>query len=322
MLPLITEARSNLDLPSWFAQNRDSVDKDVLHHGAVLLRGFDMSSEAQFATFVEVFSGHRLDYIYRSTPRTETAPGIYTATEYLAGQVIPQHNENAFQRDWPMRLVFFCLYPADGGGGETPLAHSARVTERIDPHIRKKFLEKGVMYIRNYGGGIDLPWQTVFQTESAADVELYCRNHDIDFEWTSSDRLRTRQVCQGLAIHPSTRKTVWFNQAHLFHPSNLTPATRHALCELLKSEDNFPRNSRYGDGTPFKPTELENIREAFRQETNVFSWKAGDVLLIDNMLVSHGRNPYKGKRRVLTAMCDPFSLSQPAPSLLTNEHAL
>ena len=31
-------------------------------------------------------------------------------------------------------------------------------------------------------------------------------------------------------------------------------------------------------------------------------WRAGDVLLIDNMLTAHGRNPFSGKRSVVVGM--------------------
>jgi alpha-ketoglutarate-dependent taurine dioxygenase len=33
-------------------------------------------------------------------------------------------------------------------------------------------------------------------------------------------------------------------------------------------------------------------------------WNAGDLLLIDNVLVGHGRRPFVGDRRVLVAMSD------------------
>jgi alpha-ketoglutarate-dependent taurine dioxygenase len=34
----------------------------------------------------------------------------------------------------------------------------------------------------------------------------------------------------------------------------------------------------------------------------IFPWSAGDVLILDNMLMMHGRQPYEGERRVLVAM--------------------
>src|SRR6202007_875244 len=110
--------------------------------------------------------------------------GVYSATEYPAELPIPLHNENSYQRDWPTRILFFCMYPADGGGGETPLARTANVTRRIDPALLARFRKRGVKYIRNYRPGLDLSWQTVFQSESKSEVEEYCRTHDIECNWT------------------------------------------------------------------------------------------------------------------------------------------
>lgn len=305
-IPFVIEADSERDIGAWITARRSTVDSKLDGPGAVLLRGFDVSTESDFQDVVTAFSQAVVEYEYQSSPRTHLGHGIYTATEYPAGLTIQLHNEASYQRDWPLWILFCCLYPADRGGGETPLADTVKVTNRIDPAIRKKFMEKGVMYIRNYRKDIDLPWQTVFQTQSKAEVEQYCRNHDIAVEWTSSDSLRTRQVCQGVAKHPRTGALVWFNQAHLFHPSGLDKKTRDVLLRMFQEED-FPRNATYGDGSPIEDAEMENVRAAFRQETVTFPWRAGDILILDNMLVSHGRNPYKGKRRVLAAMCDAFS---------------
>jgi hypothetical protein len=32
----------------------------------------------------------------------------------------------------------------------------------------------------------------------------------------------------------------------------------------------------------------------------------GDVLMLDNLLTAHARDPFRGPRKVLTAMADPF----------------
>jgi hypothetical protein len=41
--------------------------------------------------------------------------------------------------------ALFCEYPAQGGGGQTPLAGNLKVTNRIDPAIQKKFRDKKVV---------------------------------------------------------------------------------------------------------------------------------------------------------------------------------
>jgi alpha-ketoglutarate-dependent taurine dioxygenase len=308
-LPFVIEPNTSENMCEWLSKNRGVVDERLDSGGAVLLRGLTTPAEceSQLREVVKQLSGDPLNYQYRSTPRSDLGGGVYTATEYPAGLSIPMHNENAYQRDWPLLILFLCVFPADGGGGQTPLADTVKVTQRIDPLVRKKFMDKQVMYVRNYHEDIDLPWQTVFQTESRSEVEQYCREHDIEYEWAGSGTLRTRQVCQAFAKHPRTGELVWFNQAHLFHPSSQDARTRGLLKETFKEED-LPRNALYGDGSPIEEADLEDVRNAFEAEMVTFDWRAGDVLILDNMLVSHGRSPYKGKRRVVASMCRPYSL--------------
>lgn len=71
--------------------------------------------------------------------------------------------------------------------------------------------------------------------------------------------------------HPSTNELVWFNQAHLFHPSNLPSEIRESLLATASEED-LPRNALYGDGTPIEDSALEQIRAAFAAETVAEQW--------------------------------------------------
>jgi hypothetical protein len=72
-------------------------------------------------------------------------------------------------------------------------------------------------------------------------------------------------------------------------------------------EDSLPRNAYYGDGSPIEPSALDEIREAYRQASVVFPWRRGDILLLDNTMVAHGRKPYSGARSVIVAMAEPFT---------------
>jgi hypothetical protein len=74
-------------------------------------------------------------------------------------------------------------------------------------------------------------------------------------------------------------------------------------------EDGVPRNSFYGDGSTIGDAVLDEIRAAYAKVEVAFPWQRGDVLMIDNMLVSHGRRPFKGARKTLVAMAEAYSPS-------------
>ncbi len=250
---LVVEPKDRaLGLADWSKPNRDQISNWLQASGAVLFRGFIVDGQSAFANFAKSLSPSLSEYVYRSTPRTHLGQMIYTATEYPPKATIPLHNENSYQRDWPLSLMFYCQQPALEGG-DTPLARTNLVTSQIPGYIRDKFCSLGVMYIRNYRSegtpGLDLPWQTVFQTTDGKIVEKYCSDHEIESEWLGNGRLRTRQVCQAMAEHPSSKKLLWFNQAHLFHVSSLDPQTQEALKKTFKKGEDFPRAS-FGR-TPF-----------------------------------------------------------------------
>lgn len=305
-LPLVMQPQvDGLSLLTWVEQNIDPIRTHLHSHGGILFRDFAIRGSQEFGQFMAAVSPTPMTYSYRSTPRTQVERNVYTSTEYPADRAIPLHNEMAYARQWPMTLAFYCEQPALEQG-ETPIADSRRVLTRIPDDIRQKFADLGVLYVRNYGGGLDLPWQEVFQTEARQEVESFCQQTDIEWEWWGKDQLRTWQICDAIATHPQTGDTVWFNQAHLFHASNLGQAQQHL--------QHWPRHAYFGDGSEISKETLAAIRAAFAQETILFPWQAGDVLLLDNMLAAHGRRPFTGPRRVLAGMADPFSFSPPPSS--------
>ena len=306
LLPLVVRpAAGGVDLAAWAAANRALVEENVLRHGAILFRDFGIAGVGDFERFTKAVSGEAMEYRERSSPRHEVGDRVYTSTDYPADQTIFPHNEHSYSRTIPLKLFFCCVTPAREGG-ETPIADCRRVLRRISPSVRRRFEEHGWTYVRNFGDGCGLPWQTVFGTTDKAAVEDYCRRGRIECEWKSGDRLRTRQVRPAVARHPRSGDEVWFNHLTFFHVTTLDPM----ICDVLLAsfaEEDLPNNTYYGDGAPVEQSVLDELRGAYLQELVSFKWHKGDVLLIDNMLTAHARSSFKGPRRVVVAMSDPFT---------------
>ena len=142
----------------------------------------------------------------------------------------------------------------------------------------------------------------IFQTSDKQEVEKFCTTHNIEWQWhKNGSELTTKQVCQATTMHPKTKEEVWFNQAHLFHISSLTSEDRALLLTEL-GEDKLPRNAFFGDGSPIDTNVLNHIRAAYDKAEIKFSWQKGDILILDNVLMAHGRMSYVGDRKIVVAM--------------------
>jgi alpha-ketoglutarate-dependent taurine dioxygenase len=303
-LPALVQANSpGVDLARWAGQHAETVRALGRRAGGVLMRGFDVPGPAGFAAAVTALCGDALTYGERSSPRTEVIDQIYTSTEHPADQPIVLHNEQSYTLDWPMRIVFYCDEEPEHGGN-TPLADSRAVLGRLRPTTVQRFDELGIRYVRNYLRGISLPWPEVFGTTDPGEVEKYCREHDITAQWIGADGLRTSQIRRAVHIHPETGQRTWFNHALFFHVTSVPDEIRDGLRTAF-TDDQLPYNTYYGDGSPIPGEALDELRAAYEAETTTFGWRRHDVLYLDNMLVAHGREPFKGRRRILTAMAEP-----------------
>ncbi len=312
---LVTPQVAGLDLIEWTEQNTALVDRLFEEHHALLFRGFTVPADgdariARFERFVALTSrGERLQYKDRSTPRNSYGDRIYNATVYPPDQRIALHNEGTYWVQFARKIYFGCHTNA-ATGGETPIGDVGAVYERIDPEVRAPFEELGVLYVRNYNDGLGLTWQEVYQTEEKSEVEAYCAENDIEYEWKGGDRLRTRQRRPAVRVHPSTGEKLWFNHGAFFHVSSLEPSLRATFLEQL-GEDELPYNTYYGDGSPIPDEVAAHLRAAYEAEKVVFRWQEGDVALYDNLKVAHAREPFTGERLTLVAMTEATTGAAP-----------
>ena len=309
-LPLVIEQNhgdepaSNPEaLTSLCLGHRDFLRENLLERGALLFRGFPVPAAAEFGEFARRFSGKGLlDYVGGASPRIKLEEGVYTSTEYPQNYTLSLHNELSYTYRWPGHLFFCCVTPP-AQGGETPLGDSRALLKQIDGEVVRRFKSRDIRYVRNLDNrpASQYSWQAAFETDDRSAVEAYCREGGVSYRWRDDGGLWLSEVRPATATHPKTGEEVWFNQADGFHPSVLGEEAYQALASTAAKEE-FRLNAFFGDGGPLGVSDLDHIRGVMRKEMVLVPWQAGDILVIDNMLTSHGRMPYTGSRKILLAM--------------------
>ncbi|MFJ9929486.1 MULTISPECIES: TauD/TfdA family dioxygenase [Streptomyces] len=304
-LSAIVEATGPDDLVEHLTRHRAALRGLLLEHGALLLRGFDTGGIDGFEQAVRAFTGCApLEYAERSSPRSTIKGRVYTSTDYPPGEEIFLHNENSYQASWPRTLFFHCARPAHTRGA-TPLADTRRIHAAIPPAVREEFRARGWRVVRNFHPDLGSRWQDAFRTEDRAVVEAYCRQRGIAVEWRPGGGLRTTAVRSAIRVHPGTGEEVWFNHATFFHVTTLADEIRQGLREMFPEED-LPTHTYYGDGGRIPDEVVAELRAVYRAESTRFDWRRDDVLIVDNMLAAHGREPFTGPRRIAVAMAESY----------------
>jgi alpha-ketoglutarate-dependent taurine dioxygenase len=302
--PLVIQpAMDGVNLAAWTRNNQEYLKGELAKHGAILFRNFAVNTPAKFEDFATAASasGELFDE-YGDLPRDDPGLKVYHSTPYPADKSILFHNESSHMHRWPMKILFYCVKAADGKGA-TPIIDCRETYNALDPALVRRFAERKLMYVRNFIDGLDVSWQQFFQTTKKERVEEYCRQAGIAFEWKSERHLRTQQICSAVVKHPFTGEMLFFNQIQLHHTSCLDPDVHDSMLSMFSPED-LPRNVYYGDGTPIEDSVVTGISKLYEQLAVRFQWQAGDVILLDNMMIAHARDPFEGTRKILVAMAD------------------
>ncbi|MGA8116327.1 MAG: TauD/TfdA family dioxygenase [Actinocatenispora sp.] len=301
--PAILRTRvPGVDLTRWMSGNREAVDVALSTHGGVLFRGFDgMTDEADLQRAL-VDLGHRsMTYLERSTPRRTLNSAVYTSTEYPAHEEIALHCELTAAIQVPRLVWFFAVQPPETGGA-TPTGSTVAILRRLPTELVDRFRRYGWKLIRNYGNGYGPGWREAFQTDDPAVVEAYCDSHAVTYSWRG-DLLRTVQVRRAIETHPRTGDEVWFNHVAFWHDSALADDVR---AEMLRDVgvDGLPYRVTYGNDEPIDAADIALIKAAYLAERREVPWQRGDLMIIDNLLLAHGRRPFTGTRKIVVAMTD------------------
>lgn len=294
-------AGANLDsLIDWCKTNKQTL-LDRLHlHGAILFRGFPVVSDLDFDRLIQAFDMPNFAYVesLSNAVRRNRTPRVFTANEAPPSVSIYLHHEMAQTPIYPSSLFFFCEKAATSGGA-TPLCRSDLLLRALEEE-RPEFVEAcerlGVRYTNvmpateDVESGQGRSWRSTLQADDKQAAEAKLTSLGYSWEWRQDDSLKvTTPVLPAVRTLADGRK-VFFNQ--------LIAAFRG-----WQDKRNSPEKTiRFGDDSPIDAQDMNcaiRIGDALSFD---MAWKTGDVALVDNFLVMHGRHPFQGERRVLASL--------------------
>lgn len=301
--PILITPKTAIDFFEWSRKHKEEIIEALIQYGALLFKGFEVGGAQQFDDLFSGITDGAMEYKNPSSPRKKVFENVYTSTTYPKDLKINMHTESSYSKDYVRTIAFYCRQPA-GKGGETPIADERKLLKHLSPSTLDKFREKKVMYVRNVMTGAGLDWKVIYQTEDKEVVNQLLQKNNVDYEWVSDDHLRLKWILPAFQIHPITEQELWFNHMYFYHKSQYNPE----VLEFFEEED-LPFTSYYGDGSPIESSVIQEIRNFYEQHSIIFQWEKDDLLLLDNMMFSHGRNSYDGERSILAAMSHPLSFS-------------
>lgn len=300
------------DLAKRISGHREALSEKLLGHGALLFRGARIASADDFQAVVTALTPDLLAYTGGGSPRSKVEGRIYTSTEYIGTVHIPLHCEMSYTPSIPSCIWFFCLKKAPSGGA-TPLGYLAEIGEKLPSEITDRFREKGVRYtaFMHHGAGFGKSWQKTYETEDRDEVSaLLDAEEGLEYEW-KQDGLFVSRTHPSHRKHSVTGEDLWYNQAVNWHPAHLGVANLDKLKKIFGAPENMPKMAFFGDGSPIPSEYILKIDAVSRDCERDFGWEEGDVILVDNERVAHGRHAFEGERCVLVAMARPEQLDSP-----------
>ena len=270
-------------------------------YGAILFRGCGVTDAQAFDDFVAGFglSNFPYDESLSNAVRHNRTPRVFTANEAPQDVEIFLHHEMAQTPYFPSHLFFYCEQAA-ASGGATPLCRSDVLLEKLTlylPEFVARCRAHGARYSLTMPAEADTTsgqgrsWRQTLNVDAKEAAETRLAALEYEWQWLPDDAIRTTTPALSLIRRAPSGNEVFFNQLIA------------AFCGWQDQRNEDTRSVTYGDGSAFDDADVQSALEIAYELVFDLHWESGDVALIDNYQVMHGRRPFSGQRRVLASLC-------------------
>jgi len=308
-----SEVGDDASLSCWLKvlqEDRDELQKLVLNHGGLLLRGLPVRNAQDFERIASQFLPVQESYIGGVSRRSRIHNNVYNTTQAPSDVVIEQHLEATHTPRPPDTIVFNCQTPAQEMG-ETPLASFVELFDALPSSVTDPLENEKVVYTRELMDresrlykmlpkgvtqSLALSWQEVSGFDDYDEARTVLEQEGYEVSVRGPRRLRTRATQPVISVHPKTSRKRWYLSDQI---TRRLPWYTAVPRRLFRSQ--FGMEFALESGRSFAPGVLDLVHMELARLRFSFLWRRGDVLVLDNQQMSHGRNSFSGERLILTA---------------------
>ncbi|CAK9779845.1 Clavaminate synthase-like protein [Cutaneotrichosporon oleaginosum] len=302
-------------------QTNNTLTSLLATHGALLFRGLPIKNAHDFSAFAHAFGFAPHEIVGIVVERGLLAPNVAPANESPPHVTIYNHNESPQVPHAP-GYIFFYGHRAPAEGGETPISSSAELYVRARaevPQLVDDLERLGVLSTvryrpeAQYQGGSTLreafgkEWadgdsDEVKRQKVEDQIRRYGRDGHTTWTWAEDGGLEVRHVIPVLRRQVGTNLPVLFTQLASVYVRTLAGEATSRITTVS-----------YGDGTPIPAEYLAKLKEITDDIRVLHRWREGDVLVYDNVLAQHGREPWKGEQADRVVLASLFDGAIPGP---------
>ncbi|XZF15891.1 TauD/TfdA family dioxygenase [Chitinophagaceae bacterium MMS25-I14] len=270
-------------------------------HRTLYFKGWDFDVE-KFRAFSGRLSGNFSSYEgggfrFKELDREFVSPDktIMTTTGHTQGFSIPLHGEMHYIGTPPPLIWFYCKTPG-GNTGQTTICDGYELANRLSDNVKKFFNGRQIKYSRFLGDG---SWQSSFLTDDPEKAMEICRQQKVSYQYDAEKK----EMITDFHVSPFTERGYVSGSKFINNLLNIVSVEWAFESGWVK--ENFssdfgarcPMIVRMDDGSRIPGDILDEIRECAEACTINVEWEAGEVLMIDNLSVMHGRRESRNPAR-------------------------
>lgn len=251
--------------------------KQLKKSGTLIFRGFEIDRQ-RFSDFIETNTSRR-------TADPARKAQVKNAQIIMAGSdAMGLHVENGNLPFLPELQFFFCEV-ASKKAGKTTFCDGYDVWRDLPGEVQNLFINKKLKYERNIPEHL---WKKYLAAELEIDIEKVGEN-ELKF---------VEQIVEGQTYKLNSDGSV--HSTYIIPAVNTTKFSRKLAFanSLLGPSFNYEKPKiTFDDNTEIPGKILQIIKETTEKHTHEIDWKDGDMIVIDNTRVMHGRRKLENEPR-------------------------